>query len=177
MYGCVPASTNTQVVALGYDMYQSLVVESTQQLGCLVSRVVVYHNHIELELGLLAQCAVHRIADSLFAVVNGDDYRCLYVKLLLVEVGAAIERWVYLSANGSQMGCCGMFHLNLYLAVAWVHVVKLLLARCAGVGLLLGIQFLVDVEYAALAAQEQSQSIYGSKLIIVFAGLRCKGIQ
>ena len=177
VYSCVPASAYSQVVALGDYMYKSLVVESTQQLCCSVSRVVVHHNNVELEFRLLTQCAVHRVADGLLAVVNGNNHRSLYVELLLVEVGCAIERWVDLCSDCGQMSRSGMLHLYLYLAVARVHVVKLLLARCSGVGLLLGIQLLVYVEYASFAAQEKSQGINCSKLICVFAGLRCKGIK
>ena len=175
--GHVPASAYSQVVAVGYDVYQSLVVESTQQLCCTVGRVVVHHNDVEFEFCLLVQCAVHCIADGLFAIVDRNHHRCLYVELLLVEVGGAIERRVDLGANSRQMSCSSVLHLNLHLAVARVHVVKLLFARCSGVGLLLGIQSLVDVEYASFAAQKQSQGINRSKFIWVIAGLRCKRIQ
>ena len=45
-----------------------------------------------------------------------------------------------------------MLHLDLHLAVARVHIVELLDARGAEIGLFLGIQFLVDVEQLPVAA-------------------------
>ena len=137
--------------------------------------MIVDHDDIKLELALLTECAVDGIANGLFAVIHGDYHRCLEIELLLIEVGCAIVRWVYLSTDSSQVGSGGTLHLYLYLAVARVNVVELLLARGAGVGLLLGVEFLVDMEDAALAAKEQSECIYAGKQVV--GVLLCKGAQ
>ena len=127
-------------------------METAQQFGGLVGRVVIHDNHVELEVGLLREGAVHGIADGLLTVVHGDHYRCLYLKLLFVEVGSAVVRWVDFCTDAGQMGGRCMLHLDLHLPVAWVHIVKLLDARGARVGLFFRIKFLVDVEHAAVAA-------------------------
>ena len=44
-----------------------------------------------------------------------------------------VERLVNLGSDGCQMGRGGMLHLYLHLAVARIHIVELLDARCAGV--------------------------------------------
>jgi hypothetical protein len=51
-----------------------------------------------------------------------------------------------------------MLHLDLYLAIAWVHIVELLLARGTGIGLLLGIKLLVNVEDAALRLRNRRRA-------------------
>ena len=48
------------------------------------------------------------------------------------------------------MLCCCTFHLYLHLAIAWVHIVKLLLTTLAGVKFLFTIQELIQVEYLTL---------------------------
>ena len=54
-------------------MHEPFVVEAFQQFGGLVGRVVVHHDHIELETGFLSQSAVHGITDGLLAVEDGND--------------------------------------------------------------------------------------------------------
>ena len=173
----IPAATNAQVVTIWDDMNQALVVETTQQFGGLIGRVVVNHNHIIFELRLLTQGTVHGIADGFLAIINGNHYRCLYIKLLLVEVGTTIERGIDLGANGSQVSSRSMLHLYLYLAIAWVHIVELLLARRTCVGLLLGIKLFIDVEDTALATQEQAQGVNSRILVGVLMKLSGKTVQ
>lgn len=95
--------------------------------------MVVYHDDVKLEVGLLSQRTLHGISHRLFTVEDGDDDRCLVFKILLTEVGLAVEGGVYQGAHLAQMlGAC-LFHLNLHLAVARVYIVKLLLAALTGV--------------------------------------------
>ena len=158
-------------------MDKSLVVETTQQLGRLIGRVVINHYHIILKFGFLAQRAVNSIANGFFAIVNRYNHRCFYIKLLLVKVGTAIERGVDFGADGSQVGGGSMLHLNLYFAIAWVHIVELLFARGTGIGLLLGIKLLVNVEDTAFTTQEQAQGINSSILVGVLVALHGKAVQ
>ena len=71
--GDIPAAADAQVCALRDDMHEPLVVEAFQQFGGLVGRVVVHHDHIELETGFLSQSAVHGITDGLLAVEDRND--------------------------------------------------------------------------------------------------------
>ena len=54
-------------------MDKSLIVESIQQFCRLVGGVVIYHDHIELEVGLLLECTVDSVADGLLTIIDGDD--------------------------------------------------------------------------------------------------------
>ena len=173
----VPAATNSQIVTLGDDMDKSFVVETTQQLGRLIGRVVINHYHIILKLGFLAQRTVNGIANGFFAIVNRDNHRCFYIKLLLVKVGTTIERGVDFGTDGSQVGGGSMLHLNLYLTITWVHIVELLFARGTCIGLLLGIKFLVNVEDTALTTQEQAQGINSCILVGMLVALHGKTVQ
>ena len=139
--------------------------------------MVVDHNDIELEVGFLTQGAVHGIHDGLLAVVDRDDYRGLDAEVLLVKVWTAIEGRIDLRTDSREMGRSGMFHLDLHLAVSWIHIVELLDTRCPEVGLFLRIQAFVDVEDAALAAQEEAQGIEARILIVVFARLHGEGME
>ena len=175
--GDIPAAADTQVSALRNNMYQPFVVQTVQQLCRTVCRVIIDHNDIELEVGLLPECTAYGIEDGLLAVIDWDDDRSLDLEVLFVEIWSAIERRVYLGSDGSQMGSGGMLHLYLYLAVAGIHVVELLDTRSPQVSLLLGIECLVEVEYLSLAAQEETQRIESGILVVVLAGLHCKGMQ
>ena len=114
--------------------------------------MIIHHDDIIFEVRLLTEGAVHSIADGLLTIIYGNHDRGLDVKLLFVEVWPPIIRGVDLCPDLCQMGCCSLFHLDLYLTVSWVHVVKLLHTRGTGVGLFLGIEFLVDVEDASVTA-------------------------
>ena len=95
--------------------------------------MIVYHDDVKLEVGLLSQRTLHSISHRLFAVEDGDDDRCLVFKILLTEVGLAVEGGVYQGTHLAQiLGAC-LFHLYLHLAVARVYIVKLLLAALTGV--------------------------------------------
>ena len=50
----IPAPANTQVVAFGYDMNQPLVVHTVKQFCGLVGGMVIHHNDIKPEVGLLS---------------------------------------------------------------------------------------------------------------------------
>ena len=106
-------------------MNQPVVVESLQQLSSAIRRVIIHHNDVELEVSLLRQGAVHGIADGLLAVIDGNHHRGFDIKLLFVEVWLTIIRRVDLGADLVQMRRSGLFHLYLYLTVAWVHIIEL----------------------------------------------------
>ena len=71
-------------------MDEPFVVVGLEQFGGLVRRVVVDHDDVELEAGLLAERGVNGVADGLLTVVDGYDHRCFHVELLFVEVWAAV---------------------------------------------------------------------------------------
>ena len=115
-------------------MDQALIVETTQEFGSLIGRVVIDHNHIKLEVGLLVQGTVHSIADGLFAIIHGDDDGSFHLELLLVEVWLLIERGLYLGTYLSEMGRSHLFHLYLYLAIGGVDIVELFHTRGSRIG-------------------------------------------
>ena len=50
----IPAPANTQVVAFGYDMNQPLVMQTIEQFCGLVGGMVIHHDDIKSEVGLLS---------------------------------------------------------------------------------------------------------------------------
>ena len=157
-------------------MHKSLVVDGLQQLGGFIRGVVVDHDDIIFEVRLLREGRVDGIADGLFAVVDGNHHRSLHIKLLLVEVRPTIIRRIDLGTDLLQMGCGGILHLYLHLAIAGIHIVELLHARGPCVGLLFGIELLVDMEDLSVTAQKESQGIEACMAVIVFASLHGKGM-
>ena len=152
-------------------MDQPIVMDALQQLRRTVCRVVIHHDDIILEVCLLIESAIHGVADGLLTVIDGNHDGCFDVKLLFVEVRPTVIGGVDLRADLRQMDGRGLFHLDLYLTVTWVHVVKLLHARGTRVGLFLGIEFLVDVEDTSVPAQEEAKGIESCMLIGVLLGL------
>ena len=139
--------------------------------------MVIDDDDIELEVRFLTEGTRHGVADGLLPVVYGDDDGCLYVEFLFVEVWTTVERRVDLCAYLCQMGCGGMLHLYLHLTVAWVHIIKLFHARGSRVCLLLGIEFLVDVEDRSAATEEESQGIEPRMSIVVLSCLHGEGVK
>ena len=158
-------------------MYQSLIVESLQQLCGAIRRVIVHHDDVELEVGFLRQGAVHGITDGLLTIEDGNHHRGLDIKLLFVEVWPTIVGRVDLSTDLVQMCRSGLLHLDLHLTVAWVHVVELLHARGTGVEFFFRIEFLIDMEQFAAAAQEEAQGIEACMAVVALAGLHGKRME
>ena len=134
--------------------------------------MVVDHDDIIGEVGLLRQGALHGVGNGLLAVEHGNDDRGLTGEFLLVEVGLAVKVGIDDGSHLLEMGCAGTLHLNLHLAVARVDIVELLLAALAGVELGLGVEIFVEMEYLALPAQIQAQVVESGILIVHTVGLR-----
>ena len=97
-----------------------------QELSCTVGRVVVHHNHIEIEVGFLCQCTLHSIADGLGTIENRDNDRGFNLKFLFLEVDIFVLCSIHHSVDSPQMCCAGAFHLYLHFAVGRIDIVKLL---------------------------------------------------
>ena len=158
-------------------MYQTVIMKAVKQFCSLVCRMIIHHDDIKLKARLLSKGTLYGIHDGLLTVIHGDDHRCLDLKLLFVEVRTAIESGVYLRPYRSEMSRRRMFHLYLNLTVTGIDIVELFHSRGSEVGLFLGIQTLVDVEYLSLATQEQAKGIESGILIVVFSCLHRKGMQ
>ena len=64
------------------------------------------------------------------------------------------------------MAGSSLFHFNLYLAVAGVHIVELLSAAKTGIELDVGVQEFVNVEQVSFTAEEETQVVEARKLIV-----------
>ena len=79
--------------------------------------MVIHHNHIEGEAGLLFHCTLHGIGNGLFAVENRNNQRSLVGELLFLEVGFQIIVCIHDGTDSLQMVGGGFLHLNLHLTV------------------------------------------------------------
>src|SRR5574344_1035802 len=79
--GHVPASAYSQVLPVGHDMYQHRMMWSSsgmigniflQQLWSTVEGMIIHHDYVISEVGLLRHGTVHRIYNRLLAVEHGD---------------------------------------------------------------------------------------------------------
>ena len=114
--------------------------------------MIVDDDEVELKLGLLFQYRLDGGTNSGHPITNGDNYRCLYFELTLVEIDV-FEVGFEVSTNLFQvLGAC-LFHLNLAVAVAWVNIIKLLFAALSVVFLYLAVQIFVGV-YQRVALTE-----------------------
>ena len=95
--GYIPATTDAEVSTLWHDLDEAtslfvvllfhLVSDATEYLARLVGGVVVDHDDVKLEVGFLAEGALHGIGDGLLSIEDWDDHGSLVLKVLLVEVG------------------------------------------------------------------------------------------
>ena len=165
MDGHIPATADAKVGALGNNHHQPvpLVGVACRQAGedfsGAICGVIVHDDDVEGEIGLLLHGAFHGVGNGFLAVEDGNDDRSFIGKLLLIEVGLQVVVRIHEGADGLQMGRSRRFHLYLHLAVGRVHVVKLLHAAGPQVAFLFSIEVFVQMEQAAVAAQEQSQGI------------------
>ena len=129
----VPAAADAEVGAFRNDVYESLVLSSRsfEYCGSAVGGVVVHHDDVIFECGLLRESRTDCVGDGLRAVEHGYDDRCLEREVLLAVVGLGVLRCVYHSTNLVQVLCGSLFHFYLHLAVARIDVVELSLAALA----------------------------------------------
>ena len=112
--GLVPASTDTQVVAVGDDMNQSGVGgKAVDNVGGAVGGVVVNHNQVEIKGGLLAQHALDSIGNDTGAVQYGNHHRALHGKVVTSHVHVGILPGRQVGADVLQVPCAQRFHLAL----------------------------------------------------------------
>ena len=171
--GGVPASADAQVVAFGDEVYQSVVAarQVIQYLGGAVGRVVVDHDDVVVKPCLLGQSRPHGVGNGATAVVDGDDHGGFDIEVLLVQVYRLVAMGVYYRAHSFEMtgGC--ILHLYLAVAVARVYIVKLAHTAGAAVGLLLGVEILVEVGDGGLARDVEAQVVPRSPSVVGGGGL------
>ena len=131
-----------------------------------VGGIVVYDDDVVGEVGLLAQRRPDGVADGPDAVLAGNDDRGLDGEFAKSEVDGEEGAGREIGADGLEMGRDGLFHLHLDAAVLRVHIVELLLAGGAEIGLDLVIEELADVLRQPLFGQLEPQVIEAGELVV-----------
>ena len=173
----IPAAANAQVAAFGHDVEKTRhlggcilflypAYDGFEYLACMVSGVVVHHDDIKPEAGLLAEGTLHSIGDGFLTVVHGYDNRSLILKFLLRKVGLPVEMGIHQCPHLVEVLRTCLLHLHLHLAIARVYIVKLLLAALPCVQFHLSVKALVQMEKCTATAQEQSQVIESGILVV-----------
>ncbi len=157
-----PASTNAQVLPLRDDVHHPLVFLSQflDDFSRSVSREIIHHHHVEVELGVLRQRAPDGILNRLGPIANGDDDGGLSLKVVTVHRHIHYALGVDVGACDFQVACTHQFAFFLHLAIAWVNIVKLLLPTLAQVALLLGVEVLANVEQGRCALSAQQEELH-----------------
>lgn len=101
--------------------------------------MVVDDDYVVLEGCLLCECACDGVGDCFCSVLNGDYYGGFYGEVVwAVYIGLFYFVWLQVGSYCFQVVCTGLFHLYLYVSVAWIDVVETLffvLCLCFGGGL------------------------------------------
>ena len=139
--------------------------------------MVVDDDDVIFEIGFLLQGTVHSIGNGLGTVINGNDNRCLNVKLLFAEVGSSVIGRICLGSDCRQMLRHSVLHLHLHLTVAWIDIIELLDAGSPRVEFHFSIKHLVQMVNSPLTTEEQAQGIQSCILIFLFTSLHGKGVE
>ena len=121
--------------------------------------MVIHHDDIILERGLLRQGALYSILDGLGTIEDGNDNGSLDVELLLVEVNLLILSGIHQCTHFTQMGRTCLLHLDLYFTIGRIYVIKLFLTRSAEVEFLFGIEILIQMKKTTFATEEQAEIV------------------
>ena len=179
----IPVAANAHIIIVGNDMDKARIIIFGNSLAGAVGREVVNHHEVELEVGLLTQHAVDSVANGAYAVAHRNHHCSLHFKLVMVKLNVleignflAIHHLggSQITANFLQMLGAGCLHLDLTATIAWINIVKNLLAALAGVELHIAIKEFVDVANVGKLRELETQVIESGKLIVGLHG--CGGL-
>ena len=127
----VPTATNTEISTCRNKMHKAFICSQRRQyLRRTVCRMIVNNDNVKRKICLLRECRNDRIAHRLLTIKDRNYHRCLYRKSLTREVRLYILCCINQGFDSREMCRYCLFHLNLYLTVAWIHIIKLLLTTC-----------------------------------------------
>src|SRR5215510_4636193 len=109
------------------DVYQPWIVDSPQDISGSIRRVVIYDDHIEIEIRLLTQCALDGVQNRAFSISHwnndaGPD------QVVFIRCRHALEAWLQPGANALEMLRRNRLHFPLVLTILRINVIELLLA-------------------------------------------------
>ena len=127
----VPTATYTEVSTCRNKMHKTLINSQWRKaLRCSICRMIVDNDNVKRKICLLWEGRNHRIAHRLLTIKDRNHHWRLHRKSLSREVWLCILRCIYQGIDSREVCCCCLLHLNLYLTVAWIHIIKLLLTTC-----------------------------------------------
>ena len=166
MQGHVPvAADGVPALVLGDVDEFRVIGELLDHIDRSVVGVVVHHDDVVLEAGLLAERRFDGVADGAHAVLARDDDGSLILEAVVVEFDV-LELRFQIAADGLQVCGAGLLHLDLDGTVLRIHVVEDLLAALAGIGLHVVIQELVDVLQRPFLGNLQAQVVHAGELVV-----------
>ena len=147
--GGVPVASDGVIALVLRDIHELRVIdELLDDINGSVSGVVVNHDHVIFESGLLIQRGSQSVAYRAHPVLARDDDRGLIFKGIIRELDM-LEFRFQIATDILKMLCTSLFHLNLDSTVLRIHIVEEFLAGLAGVGLDLVVKIFIDVDKAS----------------------------
>ena len=150
---------------LGYIDELVVAEEGFDYVHGAVGRIVVHHDDVVREIGLLAECAPDGVPNGLDAVPAGDDHRGFVLEVAFAKVDF-LEFGGQPAAYSLEMRGTGLFHFDLDLPVPWVHVIEQFLAAQAFVAVGLVIKELSGMHQPAYPGSPEPQVVQTGELVI-----------
>ena len=167
MQGSVPVAADSVIRRiLSYIDELRVGGETADDVHRTVRRIVIDHYDIVRERSLLRQSRTDGVSDSADAVAAGDHDRSLNGGRRIVENDFLEPVWCKITSDGLEVLGAGLLHLYLDGPVARIHIVKLLFAGLARIGLHVIIAEFRHVDYLAALRNLQPQVIQAGKAVI-----------
>src|SRR5438477_315738 len=104
----IPAAPNSEIVSLRNDVNEPRIAKTPKDFACLICGMVVDHNDIEIEIGLLTGRAAHRIVKGPLRVSDGKGDDGTKIEVVTNAAGLVVDAWVAdrirINDPGTQLG-------------------------------------------------------------------------
>ena len=158
-YGIIPASADTQIHTRGLQQHHAVVCQCLHGFCRTIGGVIVHHNDIICKVCLLLQRTLYRIDNGTHPIAHRND-NTGFNRISFIVIGQVIDFIrCQPSPDATQVFRTGAFVFQLHFAIGRIHIIELLFAAFAQVGLNFCVEQFVEMEDASLTAKEEAQGI------------------
>src|SRR6266850_1341666 len=129
----VPAPANSKIAALGKNVLEPRIAKPAQDFRGPVGRMVIDDDYVEVEIRALPESALHSVENGSLSIPHGYDDAGLYRRCSR-PIRHFLEARLEPGTDSFQMRRCHALHFNLVVAIAWIHIIELLLTGRPHIG-------------------------------------------